>query len=283
MVNGEVGLGRDPTREIIQLESAFNRAQIRGQSLAHVLMSVKDDPKRGYYASTTYNRPVTPQQLQYFTDKILTPVMAGSNEGTRFLGKPVTGNASQMDFAGRKLASGEYASGKWYGQPGGRSEMFVQERFDANRLAQNPNLLYGGGAVSAPAAPGPANPAGEPKPSAFPVAASTPVRLASAPVAAPTVSPPAGSSQPSAAKAPDLFGGLAKTLGLFGGGMETSPATSSAAPASALAAAEAQKASFEALNSPRTPPVATPFADVIGDSSKFNALLDPKGLFLGLS
>lgn len=137
MVRGEVGLNRDPRLEKIQLESAFNRAQARGHSLEQSLLSVRDDPRRGYYASDTYRRPPTPQEIEYFQKNILQPVMAGSDEGTKFLGSPVTGNASQLGFAGRRLASGAYANGKWYGPPGG-SEMFVTEKGDAGRLARSP-------------------------------------------------------------------------------------------------------------------------------------------------
>lgn len=133
MVKGEVGLGKDRIQEIIQLESAFNRAQIRNHSLDQALWSTKEQPKLGYYAKDTYNRAATPEQIQYFREHILNPVMAGSNEGERFLGRPVTGNASQMGFAGRRLDEGVYSAGKWYGKPGG-SEMFVLEKADAKNL-----------------------------------------------------------------------------------------------------------------------------------------------------
>jgi len=140
MVRGEVGLGgKDRVKEIIQLESAFNRAHVRGQSLQHVLLSTGEDKSRGYYDPKTYGKAATPEQIRYFQENILKPVLAGSNEGERFLGKPPTGNASQMGFAGRKLASGQYAAGKWYGQPGG-SEMFVLEAHDAPKI----NRLGGG-------------------------------------------------------------------------------------------------------------------------------------------
>ena len=134
MVRGEVGLGRDRVREIIQLETAFNRAQAREHSLGKALLSTGES-KAGYYDPKTYRQAATPEQIKYFRENILNPVLAGSNEGERFLGKPPTGNASQMGFAGRRLASGQYAAGKWYGQPGG-SEMFVLEAHDAPKIGR---------------------------------------------------------------------------------------------------------------------------------------------------
>ena len=50
MVFGEVGRQAPLPVKIIQLETAFNRAQARGQTLAHVLLSVKESPSDGYYA-----------------------------------------------------------------------------------------------------------------------------------------------------------------------------------------------------------------------------------------
>jgi hypothetical protein len=44
MVFGEVGRDAPLPVKIIQLETAFNRAQTRGQTLAHVLLSVKESP-----------------------------------------------------------------------------------------------------------------------------------------------------------------------------------------------------------------------------------------------
>jgi len=47
MVFGEVGRHAPLPVKIIQLETAFNRAQARGQTLAHVLLSVKESPSDG--------------------------------------------------------------------------------------------------------------------------------------------------------------------------------------------------------------------------------------------
>lgn len=147
MVKGEVGLGQDPVKEKIQLESVFNRSQIRGHSLSEGLLSVSES-KRGYYASTTYNRAVSERELEYFKKEILEPVLAGSDEGTKFLGSPVTGNASLMSFAGARLAQGKYAAGKWYSGKPGVDEMFVTEKMDAARLANSPLQRYGEGPVA---------------------------------------------------------------------------------------------------------------------------------------
>jgi hypothetical protein len=117
MVNGEVGKGAPARAKIVQLESAFNRAQMRGQSLNHVLMS--HDFHGGYYAGRaapgggTYgpkNRP-TPAEVEDFKRNVLGPVMAGSNESDVGWG-PMTGNASggvaaRQQQRGYKLAGGD--------------------------------------------------------------------------------------------------------------------------------------------------------------------------------
>lgn len=136
MVRGEVGLGRNKDQETIQLESAFNRAQARNIPLAQALLAVNEDPKRGYYARDTY-RPIDEKSIKYFKDNILPAVMGGSDASTKFLGSPVTGNGSQLDFAGRRAAQGMYDNYKWYSGVPGKGEMFVTEKGDANRFARN--------------------------------------------------------------------------------------------------------------------------------------------------
>jgi hypothetical protein len=137
MVKGEVGLGRDPQRELIQTESAFNRADARQIPLSQALMSVGDDRRKGYYASDTYSRPANDQQRADFKNNILSQVLQGSDAGTQMLGSPVTGNASQMDFAGRRAAQGMYDNSKWYSGRPGVGEMYVTEKGDAARAAKN--------------------------------------------------------------------------------------------------------------------------------------------------
>ena len=88
MVYGEVGRTAPRETQMAQLESAFNRAQQRGQSVSHVLLSVAEDPKRGYYPSATFH-PVSQKDVERFKTEVLAPVLAGSD-----LGHGVTGNAS---------------------------------------------------------------------------------------------------------------------------------------------------------------------------------------------
>lgn len=57
MVFGEVGRHAPLPVKIIQLETAFNRAQARGQTLAHVLLSVKRAPAMAITPSTPIARP----------------------------------------------------------------------------------------------------------------------------------------------------------------------------------------------------------------------------------
>jgi hypothetical protein len=101
MVFGEVGRDAPLKVKIVQLESAFNRAQARGQSLAHVLLSVTEDSDGGYYAGVdapgggTYGPAATPtaQEVSSFAQEVLSPVMRGSNLSDVGDG-PMTGNAS---------------------------------------------------------------------------------------------------------------------------------------------------------------------------------------------
>ena len=95
MVNGEVGKQAPVPVKIVQLETAFNRAQARGQSLAHVLLSVKEDAADGYYATDTYCQHAAPSDEEVLTfEKVaLEPVLRGSNLSDVGYG-PMTGNAS---------------------------------------------------------------------------------------------------------------------------------------------------------------------------------------------
>lgn len=101
MVFGEVGRDAPRKVKIVQLETAFNRAQARGQSLAHALLSVTEDPNAGYYAGVdapaggTYGPAATPtpQEISTFAKEVLFPVIAGSNLSDVGYG-PMTGNAS---------------------------------------------------------------------------------------------------------------------------------------------------------------------------------------------
>jgi hypothetical protein len=161
MIQGEVGLGPrgNINKQIIELETLFNRAQSRGyRSITQDLFHGRG----GYYASGSFPG-VSGNQIEWFREHVLAPVLAGSDLGTQFLGVPPTGNASQMGFAGRRLAAGVYAAGRWWGDRPGRDEMFVQERDTAahvDRLKRLPGhaphwttddigkALHGDGTVS---------------------------------------------------------------------------------------------------------------------------------------
>ena len=71
MVFGEVGRHAPLPVKIIQLETAFNRAQARGQTL----------PSDGYYAIDTYCAAAepTPEEVETFKKTVLTAVLHGSD------------------------------------------------------------------------------------------------------------------------------------------------------------------------------------------------------------
>lgn len=132
MVKGEIGGQKAPLeKQIIQLETLFNRSQIRGHSLEQGLWSTATHGNRGYYPPQTFRR-VSPEEVEWFKKNVYDPVMKGSDYSTRFLGVPATGNASGSYAAGR-LARGMYGAGKWYGD-----EMYVLDVGDKGRLARNP-------------------------------------------------------------------------------------------------------------------------------------------------
>jgi len=107
MVFGEVGRNAPLPVQIIQLETAFNRAQARGQTLAHVLLSVKESPSEGYYAVETYCAAAepTPEDVETFKNTVLATVLHGSNLSDVGYG-PMTGNAS-ADVAAHQFAKGD--------------------------------------------------------------------------------------------------------------------------------------------------------------------------------
>jgi hypothetical protein len=100
MVNGEIGSKASTRQKIVQLETAFNRAQSRHQTLAHALLASRERGDAGYYSGrpgqvATYResaRP-TPEQFAAFKRDIWDPVMKGSNLSDIGYG-PMTGNAS---------------------------------------------------------------------------------------------------------------------------------------------------------------------------------------------
>jgi hypothetical protein len=136
MVRGEVGNASHEQR-MIQLESVFNRAQSRGISLEQALLDVSH--RGGYYARDTYRgAPPSAAETDAFKKNLLDPVMAGSDVGTKKFGFLVTGNASQMGFAGRRAAAGVYSHYSWYTGKPGVGEMYVTEARD--RSAELPRI-----------------------------------------------------------------------------------------------------------------------------------------------
>jgi hypothetical protein len=107
MVFGEVGRNAPLPVKIIQLETAFNRAQARGQTLAHVLLSVKENPSEGYYAIETYCAAAEPtaEEVETFNKTVLAAVLDGSNLSDVGYG-PMTGNAS-ANVAAHQFAKGD--------------------------------------------------------------------------------------------------------------------------------------------------------------------------------
>jgi hypothetical protein len=107
MVFGEVGRHAPLPVKIIQLETAFNRAQARGQTLAHVLLSIQDSPADGYYAINTYCTAAapTPEEVEAFKGSVLAAVLHGSNLSDIGYG-PMTGNAS-ADVATHQFGRGD--------------------------------------------------------------------------------------------------------------------------------------------------------------------------------
>lgn len=108
MVNGEVGPDAPVRQQVVQLETAFNRAQSDETSLAHALLDSRQRGDDGYYSGRpgqvpTYRmsaRP-TPEQFAAFKANVWNPVMRGSNLSDVGWG-PMTGNAS-ADVAERAM------------------------------------------------------------------------------------------------------------------------------------------------------------------------------------
>jgi hypothetical protein len=127
IVNGEVGRGASLDQKLVQLETIFNRAQARGQSLEQVTQMYTGPGSRGYYPQSTFtNGAVRSQNEQNaFNEQVLKPVLSGSDRSTDLLGFAATGNASG-GVAQRGIASGRYTA---HGKVG--PETYVQEgRFD---------------------------------------------------------------------------------------------------------------------------------------------------------
>jgi hypothetical protein len=155
MVFGEVGRQAPLPVKIIQLETAFNRAQARGQTLAHVLLSVKESPSDGYYAIDTYCAAAepTPEEVDTFKETVLAAVLHGSNLSDVGYG-PMTGNAS-ADVAAHQFAKGDPGYQLQAGDAYFREGPFINDFPEISSSAQlglglDGNNATGFGSASAP-------------------------------------------------------------------------------------------------------------------------------------
>jgi hypothetical protein len=155
MVFGEVGRNAPLPVKIIQLETAFNRAQARGQTLAHVLLSVKESPSDGYYAVDTYCAAAEPTEddVDTFKKTVLTAVVHGSNLSDVGYG-PMTGNAS-ANVAAHQFAKGDPGYQLQAGDAYFREGPFINEFPEISPSAQFGLGLGGSTAVGlvSPSAP----------------------------------------------------------------------------------------------------------------------------------
>lgn len=147
IVQGEVGHNAPPDKKLIALESIFNRAAARGQSLAQVTKEYTGKGSDGYYPGTTFRNGAIRNDAERsdFRENVLDMALAGSDRSTELLGFPATGNASQ-GVAARGATNGrykQYASleGKDPGTPG--VETWVSghgndniERLNGTRLSE---------------------------------------------------------------------------------------------------------------------------------------------------
>jgi hypothetical protein len=143
MVFGEVGRHAPLPVKIIQLETAFNRAQARGQTLAHVLLSVRESPSDGYYAIETYSAAAepTPEEVETFEKTVLKAVLHGSNLSDVGYG-PMTGNASA------DVATHQFAKDPGYQLQAG--DAYFREGPFINDFAEiSPSTLFGLGGNNA--------------------------------------------------------------------------------------------------------------------------------------
>ena len=156
---GEVG--RAPIeKQLLQLETVFNRATARGQTLEEVTRMYTGPGSKGYYPPSTFENgkallAKNPGALDAFREKVFRPVVDGSDVSTRKLGFAATGNASDSGknkygepYASGRQARGEYARTRWYQggeKTGGKlDEMYVQEKGPLDKNERLDALRKGG-------------------------------------------------------------------------------------------------------------------------------------------
>jgi len=137
IVQGEVGHRASRLRKLLQLETIFNRAAARGQTLAQVTRMYTGPGSAGYYPPSTFSggRIGSSAEYERFQRDIMGPVLEGSDVSTEELGFPATGNASG-GVASRGIASGKYTR---HGALPHDLETYVQEgrREDIARLERS--------------------------------------------------------------------------------------------------------------------------------------------------
>lgn len=180
MVQGETGginvnNPAELSKQLVQLESAMNRALIRDHSLEQALWSIGES-SRGYYARGTYREGARPneEQMAVFKKYLLGPALAGSDESTKVLGFPATGNASaniayngiwdwRHEYGNPNGAVGMGPQDARYGiAPADRDkaerfqETYAMHKLDYQLLTAHPERLYAPVAAQAkPTAPQP--------------------------------------------------------------------------------------------------------------------------------
>lgn len=113
MVRGEIGPNASVEDQMIQLETARNRALVRGHSVEQALWGTAEHGQKGYYPPSTFSRGTG--DLEAFKKNVWDPVMkGGSNVAERKLGSPGegkmwTGNASS-DLAERQKSKLQHAT-----------------------------------------------------------------------------------------------------------------------------------------------------------------------------
>lgn len=148
IVNGEVGHNAPLDRKLVQLETVFNRAAARGQTIEKVTREYTGPGSDGYYPRSTFvnGAPRSQNEANAFNEQVLKPVLAGSDRSTELLGFAATGNAS-----GGVAARGKgtrYVRHADMGDPK-NPETYVQERYDnIDRL----NQYASGGSIPRPPA-----------------------------------------------------------------------------------------------------------------------------------
>jgi hypothetical protein len=168
MVAGEIYPEKATDRaKQVQLETAFNRAQMRGHSLEQALWDTAHHGQAGYYPQKTFQHGEAflqshPDWYKNFQENIWNKALAGSDEARGF-----TGNASAGVAARQKAKGTPYLDLR---QEGG--DQYFLERSNRDVMRDLPRLPGDG---SAPAQPATAEPGGVPLSEPYQERAGTPI------------------------------------------------------------------------------------------------------------